>query len=750
MDRLIPWPCKTGNSTISGAATAGGENDSEEVEERSDSQESVIVCEVVEVPSAFEDQPPYSQLPLDNIRTGLSLEGPHEGIPGFSRGSFPASGRVLLKRPCTTYRTVDRENVVWREVPRHPHILMFLGACKVTRQWYYAVPYYPNLSPMLVYLHTDPEADRGALVLQVCDALKALHSSNIVHGHLGITHLLVSDKRALLYDFCKSRTHQDKGFEQDVFDLGITIAEILKGKRYSRWKIRLLRKYPRQPPWGSSIRASYGSVWDMATYCWSPNPAFRPTVPQVLESLSKSLGLVRVTEPPVSGFDAVLGDRPPLELPSSAPAVPHPVPPPEPPTQLTAQNQAVHPPRVPSAPIPRRLMPPPEASGDWIECAPYEFFNLPVRRYRRLQGIPHASGGFSDVYKCETTYSDGDRQLVSMPFVLNLRGLKFKLPCDKVAEKVLRAARLCETGKIFFKCLQKLIQEVTIWGNLRHPCIAPLMGFTLQPSISLISPWYKNGSVQHYIRSLRLRNQDCDRLKLLHEVAQGLTYLHEFTPPVVHGDIKPDNILIDDNGSALIIDFGLSRSLVESIPGFISSNRGAGNVRWMAPELIDGTLSKSLAGDVYSFGCLAMNILNGSIPFKDFVKDAALIKALLGRTPPSPASTRQKISCNPALETPVWKLLDQCWATDPADRPTMRDIEGRVQKLGRLEAALAEAHGVSNPPVPTGNEDKAVSAKQKMRHEQLDILLEMLNQATDEKPPPGAPPSSSLPFLVVS
>ncbi|KAG9038308.1 hypothetical protein FS837_001287 [Tulasnella sp. UAMH 9824] len=694
MDRLIPWSRKRDKSTVFGAATVEDSNDSEEIKEQRQVQEPVrstsieefllfswfrfcfkqaIVCQVVEVPLAVEDQAPPLKLPLDNIRTGVVLEGPHEGIPGFSRVSPQCSSTYI--------RTLKRIEGLW---------------------------YAPATLPLV---EATPSSDTIRQVVQVCDALKALHSSKIVHGHVGITNLLVSEKRALLYDFCKSRTGQAKGFEEDVFDFGITIAEILKGKRYSRQKIRLLRTYPRQPPWGSSIRASYGPAWDIATYCWSPNPSFRPTVPQVFESLSKSLGLVRVTEPPAPVPDAVLSDRPPLEeVRRSARTAPHPVTPPEPQTQVTTPNQLVHPPSVPSTPTPGRLMPAPEANEEWIECAPPECFNLPVRRYRRIRGIPPAPGGSSDVYKCETFYSDGSRQLV--------------------AEKVLRATSLRETGTRFFKCLQKFIQEVTIWGNLSHDRIAPLMGFTLQPSIALISPWYENGNVQQYLKSLEAQKQDCDRLKLLHEIAQGLTYLHEFTPPVVHGDIKPDNILIDDNGSALIIDFGLSRSVVESISGPISSNPVEGNVRWMAPELVkDGNLPKSLKADVYSFASLALNILTDAKPFKKFTTVTAVMVAICTESPtPSPAPARGRMSCKPALEDPLWKLLDECWTTNPAERPTMRDIEGRIQNLGTLDAALAEAHGVNNPPFPTGNEDKNVTAKEKRQSDPHDILPEMVTE----------------------
>ncbi|KAG8898500.1 hypothetical protein FRC00_002744 [Tulasnella sp. 408] len=657
MHRLIPWSrtrAKDNITTTESRKAIGGSN-SQDIEEQP--QEPAIVFEVVEVLSASDDQAPSLPFPLDNLRMGVTLEGPHRGLPGFSRGSAVTIGRVLLKRPCTAYRSADREAVVWRAVPRHPHILQFYGACKITRQCY-------------------PEADRGALVLQVCDALKALHSSNIVHGQVGITKLLVTGNRALLYDFCQSRT-QGQGFEEDVFDFGVTIAE-------------------------------------------------RPTVPEIFESLHKVLGPIRVSEPPTSVVDGggVAETLPSEDFHHSVTLTnPHSEPPPKTRPQLPTSDQRARPRSAPSTPMPGRPTLPQEPNGQWTECI--AFPGLPALRYRRIQGIPHASGGFSDVWMCETTYSDQSRQL-------------------------------------------KLTQEVTIWRNLHHPCIAPLMGFTVQPSIALVSPWYANGNVQRYINLHR----DCDRLKLLHEIARGLTYLHQFAPPVVHGDIKPvsqlrslhqtsvmkanrcivqDNILIDDDGSAVIIDFGLSRSLVETVPGLISSNRGAGNVRWMAPELVDGRLPKSLKGDVYSFASLALNILTGAIPFVNFKNEAALIVALVtGHCPPRPAPARRRMSCKPALEEPLWTLLDECWTTNPAERPTMREIEGRIQELRRLDAVVAEAQPVVDLSSPIENGSKGDEKEEKKERDQDEPLPEeMVNQAEGGKPPTVAPSSPRRPLLAV-
>ncbi|KAG9041095.1 hypothetical protein FS837_012740 [Tulasnella sp. UAMH 9824] len=721
MHRLISWSRTRGkdNITTTEPTKVTGGNNSQDIENQP--QEPAIICQVVEVLSASDDQDPSLEFPLDNLRMGVVLEGPHRGLPGFSRGSAITIGRVLLKRPCTAYRSADREAVVWRAVPRHPHILQFYGACKITRQWYYAVPYL-HLSPMLVYLQSYPEADRGALVLQVCDALKALHASNIVHSQVGITKILVTGNRALLYDFCQSR-NQGQGFEEDVFDFGLTIAEILRGKQYNHRIFRLLRTHPHRPPWASPDRVAYGPVWDIAAWCWRPNPSQRPTAPEIFDSLSKALGPIRVSEPPTSVADGAVGDSLPSEdFGHSVVTNPRSEPPPKPRPQLPTSDQRARPRSAPSTPMPPRRALPQEPNGQWTECI--AFPGLPALRYRRIQGIPHASGGFSDVWMCETTYSDQSRQLV--------------------AEKVLRrATRLEETeGKL----LKKLTQEVSIWRNLHHPNIAPLMGFTIQPSIALISPWYANGNVQRYINLHR----DCDRLKLLHEITRGLTYLHQFAPPVVHGDIKPDNILIDDDGSAVIIDFGLSRSLVETVPGLISSNRGAGNVRWMAPELVDGILPKSLKGDVYSFASLALNILTGAIPFRNFTNETALIVALVTGSPPRLAPARKRMSCKPALEERLWKLLDECWATNPAQRPTMREIERRIQELRRLDAVVAEAQPVQNLSSTIGSGGKGDEKEKKRERDQLEFQPEdMVNQAEGGKPPTVAPSSPKISLLAV-
>ena len=99
----------------------------------------------------------------------------------------------------------------------------------------------------------------------------------------------------------------------------------------------------------------------------------------------------------------------------------------------------------------------------------------------------------------------------------------------------------------------------------------------------LIMPLIKNGSAFKYIAEGKsMPEEEC--WKLLHDVAAGLAYLHEKTPPLIHQDIKPDNILIDDEGRYLITDFGISARVRSTIRGAKAQEQSGGTLAYMGPE----------------------------------------------------------------------------------------------------------------------------------------------------------------------
>ncbi|KAJ7248623.1 kinase-like domain-containing protein, partial [Mycena haematopus] len=146
----------------------------------------------------------------------------------------------------------------------------------------------------------------------------------------------------------------------------------------------------------------------------------------------------------------------------------------------------------------------------------------------------------------------------------------------------------------------KFCQEALVWKDLHHPHILPFLGIdrdSFPLSFCMVSPWMKHGSVINYLKTHGYANVD----KLLYEIAQGLEYLHSNT--IVHGDLKGANILIKEDWSACLTDFGLSG--YSDATSTMSTNRG-GSLYWMAPELLDPErfgfkFARTTATDVYAF-----------------------------------------------------------------------------------------------------------------------------------------------------
>ncbi|KAG8915010.1 hypothetical protein FRC00_008779, partial [Tulasnella sp. 408] len=107
-----------------------------------------------------------------------------------------------------------------------------------------------------------------------------------------------------------------------------------------------------------------------------------------------------------------------------------------------------------------------------------------------------------------------------------------KLGDRVVAVKVLRPVNI-EGDKS--RIWNALAREIYVWSTLNHPNVLELLGFATEDGKPcLISPWCDNGTLQEYLQKF----PDANRRKLVREIAEGLMYLHEQTPPIIHGDIK--------------------------------------------------------------------------------------------------------------------------------------------------------------------------------------------------------------------
>ncbi len=130
----------------------------------------------------------------------------------------------------------------------------------------------------------------------------------------------------------------------------------------------------------------------------------------------------------------------------------------------------------------------------------------------------------------------------------------------------------------------------------------------------LIMPFIKNGSAFKYITEGKKMPED-ECWKMLHDVAAGLAYLHEKIPPLIHQDIKPDNILINDEGHYLITDFGISARVRSTIRNGMAQEQSGGTMAYMGPERFSSNPRPIMASDIWSLGAMMYELMTGMPPF---------------------------------------------------------------------------------------------------------------------------------------
>ncbi|KAF7378237.1 Kinase-like protein [Mycena sanguinolenta] len=247
---------------------------------------------------------------------------------------------------------------------------------------------------------------------------------------------------------------------------------------------------------------------------------------------------------------------------------------------------------------------------------------------------------------------------------------------------------------------RRFYREALIWQRLRHPNIVPLIGIDTEnfpPSLCLVSPWMKNGTVNAYLRGKEGDERQRTINRLIREIAQGLAFLHD--EGIVHGDLRGANILVSDAGNACLTDFGLT-VLVDASTS--ATRNGAGCGRWMAPEILENH-PRTRASDIYAFACVCLELYTGHPPFHG--------ELLLTPAVAYHVVAKQKRPNRPAgnvIPDLVWDLMEKCWAHDVADRPSILGILLRLPTNDVDQCMNPQVPSSAYHPIPPDEEKPVV------------------------------------------
>jgi eukaryotic-like serine/threonine-protein kinase len=232
-------------------------------------------------------------------------------------------------------------------------------------------------------------------------------------------------------------------------------------------------------------------------------------------------------------------------------------------------------------------------------------------------------------------------------------------------------------------------REIQLAASLQQANIVPILAAGEAQGM----PYYTMPFVEG--ESLRARIQREGQLpigsvvSILRDVSKALAYAHQHG--VVHRDIKPDNVLLS-GGTAVVTDFGIAKAISASrtdSAGATLTQMGTsiGTPAYMSPEQAAGDPSVDLRSDIYSFGCMAFELLAGEVPFAGRTP-ARMLAAHISEPPPSLAQLR------PETPAPLEQLVMQCLAKEPGARPqSAAEILGVLDAMSGTTTMMSAATG---------------------------------------------------------
>lgn len=235
-----------------------------------------------------------------------------------------------------------------------------------------------------------------------------------------------------------------------------------------------------------------------------------------------------------------------------------------------------------------------------------------------------------------------------------------------VAVKVLRAE--LADDPVFTR---RFLREARAAREIEHPHVVPVLDAgTIAGRHFLAMPYMAGRSLAERMRTEgRLPTADVARLAA--EIGAALDALHR--GGLVHRDVKPANILLDEHGVATLTDFGLAKGRAYTVltkPGQV-----LGTVDYLAPEVIRGKGARP-ASDIYGLGCVVFACLAGRPPFVSSSPFEVTV-AHLGEEPPDPCAGRDDAPAG--LSAAVLEAL--------AKEPSARPASARAYALGIWRAA---------------------------------------------------------------
>ncbi|NXM92138.1 RIPK2 kinase, partial [Oenanthe oenanthe] len=256
----------------------------------------------------------------------------------------------------------------------------------------------------------------------------------------------------------------------------------------------------------------------------------------------------------------------------------------------------------------------------------------------------------------------------------------------------------CLQGPLLDSDRNHLLKEAEILHKARFTYILPILGICNEPEfLGIVTEYMTNGSLNQLLHGKDVYPDIpwCLRFRILYEIALGVNYLHNMNPPLLHHDLKTQNILLDDEFHAKIADFGMSKWRVISMSQSRSESSlpEGGTIIYMPPEDYNPSQKTraSVKHDIYSYAVIMWEVMSRKQPFEEVINPLQIMYSV---------SQGQRLDLSEgslSMDIPhrglIIRLMESGWAQNPDERPSflkcLIDLEPVLRTFD--EIALLEA-----------------------------------------------------------